>query len=219
MKVFAVIEIQAKEDLETVQDALTKLLGTINTVSCVVSTPNLSDLVNWVSPEYAPVQDTVNWRFAAYAPYGTEVTIPETEEDGPFAPSKNAREIEYPTIYDGEDTPDDRTFTLYHATGPNAFTEVEDQERKYAGWVRATSLEEAFRKSQNTDKPWFINNCRSTSVGDVIQDGKDRYLVCGSGFKLLGSEDEACLPGEVLSEEDMKNESELNALESQSPEC
>lgn len=43
-------------------------------------------------------------------------------------------------------------FHIYHCTEPGLmFTETIQQPRKYAGFVEANSLEEAFKLSQNLD--------------------------------------------------------------------
>jgi hypothetical protein len=65
-------------------------------------------------------------------------------------------------------------------------TETEKQPRAYAGYVKASSLEDAFIKSQNIDEPWNpYNPCRSTSVGDIIQDDDNFHIVMKEGFKVL----------------------------------
>jgi len=79
-----------------------------------------------------------------------------------------------------------KQYHIFHATSPLRFTETEIQPRKYAGFVNADSLEEAFVESQNTEEHWNpINPCRSTSIGDVIQDDNKFYIVLGSGFEEL----------------------------------
>ena len=106
-----------------------------------------------------------------------------------------------------EDTPSAenntlRQFHIYHATGPDAFTPVEAQPREYTGFVNAKNLAEAFRLAQHGSTEWVVyGDARSTCVGDVIQDNDKFYMVTGSGFELL------------LSEEDRKNECELNGFE------
>lgn len=77
------------------------------------------------------------------------------------------------------------TYSIYHAVGPDAFSEIQNQKRRLAGWVLATSLLNAFMKSQNTDKPWFNTQTRSTSVGDVIEFGNQRFMVTNKGFEIL----------------------------------
>lgn len=93
-------------------------------------------------------------------------------------------------------------YHIYHSTGINIFQEVEKQPRDYVGFIEADSLEDAFKLSQGDINPDW--DSRSTSVGDVIQSDEGFYMVLGIGFQLL--------------DEMSKNESELNALENQSPE-
>lgn len=79
-----------------------------------------------------------------------------------------------------------KQYHIYHSTGRNKFEPVEVQPREYAGFVEASSLEDAFIKSQNLDEPWnTFNPCRSTSVGDVIQSDEGFFMVDGVGFKEL----------------------------------
>lgn len=81
-----------------------------------------------------------------------------------------------------------KQFHIFHSNSPDIFTETEIQSRTYAGFVEADDLEGAYIKSQNFDAlSWNeVNPCRSTSVGDVIQDNDDKiYMVCGIGFKEL----------------------------------
>ena len=81
-------------------------------------------------------------------------------------------------------------YHIYHATGDKRFTEAEEQPRVYAGYVDAPSLEHAFTKSQNFEGIWNPTNpCRSTSVGDVIQDDDGFHMVCGLGFRKLVSQE------------------------------
>jgi len=101
-----------------------------------------------------------------------------------------------------KESPSVRQFHIYHATGPDAFTPVEVQPRKYDGSVYAQSLHHAFNLAQK-DEDWGYTGSRSTCVGDVIQDNDKFYMVTGSGFELLPSE------------EDRKNECELNGFENQ----
>lgn len=77
-----------------------------------------------------------------------------------------------------------RTFHIYHAVNPT-FTSEFDQERILIGTVSAQSLEHAYVRSQNIGGHWNpMNHCRSTSIGDVIQDDEDgvMYVVSGIGF-------------------------------------
>lgn len=91
-------------------------------------------------------------------------------------------------------------FHIYHSIGKDRFQEIENQPRRYAGFVEADSLEKAFEYAQNDHVDWAMNEVRSTSVGDVIESDEGFYMVCGMGFRLL----------DVMS----KNESDLNSLES-----
>lgn len=81
-------------------------------------------------------------------------------------------------------------YNIYHAIGPEKFTESQDQIRIYVGHVEANSLNQAYALTQNLEWPWNINSpCRSTSVGDVIEcDGKF-YMVAGIGFIEVGTEE------------------------------
>jgi len=77
-------------------------------------------------------------------------------------------------------------YHIYHSTGKDRFSEVVDQPRIYAGFVEASSLEDAYALSQNIDQPWNPTNpCRSTSVGDVIQSDEGFFFVKGFGFDNL----------------------------------
>lgn len=82
-------------------------------------------------------------------------------------------------------------FNIYHAVGPERFTETKDQIRLYVGHVEANSLEMAYRLSQNMEWPWNINSpCRSTSIGDLIECNNKFHMVCSFGFKELFFEEE-----------------------------
>jgi hypothetical protein len=98
-----------------------------------------------------------------------------------------------------------KTYRIWHATGENRFMPVADQPREFVGTVEAESLDDAFRMSQNFVLHWNLENpCRSTSVGDVIEDETGFHMVCGMGFQTLS---------------DMsQNESEQTVLENQSLE-
>ncbi len=86
-------------------------------------------------------------------------------------------------------------YHIYHCNGINKFEEIEHQPRKYVGSIYAESIERAFQRSQNdrhtngeeeqlNNDIWNPTNpCRSTSVGDVIQDEDKFFMVCGTGFK------------------------------------
>ena len=86
-----------------------------------------------------------------------------------------------------------KQYHIFHAISPLRFTETEVQPRVYAGFVYASSIDDAFFKSNNfDDAPWNEENpCRSTSVGDIIQDNDKFFMVCGIGFKELIQEEDA----------------------------
>lgn len=78
-----------------------------------------------------------------------------------------------------------KEYHILHAELPS-FTEEPQQKRKCVGSVFAESIEDAFLKSQNHTRHWNIQKpCRSTSIGDVIQDDGVDYIVAGVGFKAL----------------------------------
>ena len=83
-----------------------------------------------------------------------------------------------------------REYHIHHSTNKKTrFQEIEIQPRTYVGCVKAISLEDAFKKSQNFEEPWNETNpCRSTSVGDVIQDNGNFYMVTSMGFIPLETE-------------------------------
>ena len=62
------------------------------------------------------------------------------------------------------------------------------EEKKYAGFVRAKSLREAYRKSQHVEGSDWDTSERSTSIGDMLQDGDDLYLVMPNGYKKLNED-------------------------------
>jgi hypothetical protein len=79
-----------------------------------------------------------------------------------------------------------KQYHIFHCVSSLRFTETEIQPREYVGYVETNSLEEAFKLSQNFDSAWNPTNpCRSTSVGDVIQDDDKFFMVCKMGFKEL----------------------------------
>lgn len=55
-------------------------------------------------------------------------------------------------------------------------------EAKADGLLIEDVLEEAWRKTQNFDYPWSDPPCRSTSVGDVLAIGEDKWFVAACGF-------------------------------------
>ena len=90
-----------------------------------------------------------------------------------------------------------REFCIYHNTNKETMfrsTPLKDGEKrdfKYIGAVMASSLEEAFILSQNDFNEEYAEiGARSTSVGDVILDGNDFYLVKGIGFECILSDSE-----------------------------
>lgn len=90
-------------------------------------------------------------------------------------------------------------FNIYHAVGPDRFTESPDQIRLYVGHIQATSVEEAYRLSQNTEQPWNMNQpCRSTSVGDCIETNNRFFMVCNTGFQELIYEEDSCISEETM---------------------
>lgn len=78
-------------------------------------------------------------------------------------------------------------YHIHLATDPKKmFQEIDRQPREYAGFVEANSLDEAFKNSQNLDESWNKQSpCRSTSVGDVIQNDVGFYMILGQGFKKI----------------------------------
>lgn len=100
-----------------------------------------------------------------------------------------------------------RQFHIFHSIQPGVmFTETEIQPREYASFVVAHNLEEAFKLSQNEfNKDWSTEHkpLRSTSVGDVIQDGDKFFMVCSTGFKELiePEEDPATIADRQLNED------------------
>lgn len=87
-----------------------------------------------------------------------------------------------------------KTFHIYHATTftPRIVAIPEDQ-RSYVGSVQAVNFDDAWEKSNNIDGSWNTENpCRSTSIGDVISDGKRHCLVQGQSFERIESEQIGC---------------------------
>lgn len=79
-----------------------------------------------------------------------------------------------------------QSFDIYHSIGQLRFTEAVDQERELAGSVIASSLEDAYLKSQNWSSPWNKKApCRSTSVGDMITSPQGKFMVKLSGFQKI----------------------------------
>jgi len=98
-----------------------------------------------------------------------------------------------------------KQYHIFHATSPLRFTETQIQPREYVGFVQADSIEKAFEYAQNDHVDWAMNEVRSTSVGDVIQDGDKFFMVCGTGFKeLVDPEEEEDLATIADREEELK---------------
>jgi hypothetical protein len=83
-----------------------------------------------------------------------------------------------------------RIFRIYHAVDPT-FISALNQERELVGTVTAATIEGAYTASQNLTSNWNpLNPCRSTSIGDMIQDEDDVcYVVSGIGFIELPEND------------------------------
>jgi hypothetical protein len=82
-----------------------------------------------------------------------------------------------------------RKFHIFHCVHPS-FNEDYDQLRDYEATIEASSLQDAYVKSQNlTEEGWNgAIESRSTSVGDLIQDAETEevFMVMGFGFKSMG---------------------------------
>lgn len=78
-----------------------------------------------------------------------------------------------------------REYKIYHMTNPDWTLPTKEQQlRHYVGSVRTTSLDGAYQASQNLNSAWK-DHCRSTSIGDVIEEDGILYMVVGPGFKML----------------------------------
>lgn len=78
-------------------------------------------------------------------------------------------------------------YNIYHPFDGviNSEASTENHMFEYIGMVKANSLEDAFRNSQNDfNEDYEELNRRSTSIGDIIS-GPDNttYMVMGTGFK------------------------------------
>lgn len=80
-----------------------------------------------------------------------------------------------------------KTFHIYHCINKKyTFQEVEQQPRRYVGFVLANNMQEAFHLSQNDFGIEYRKyKARSTSVGDIIQDDYGFYMVTSNDFKLV----------------------------------
>lgn len=85
-------------------------------------------------------------------------------------------------------------FDIYHSKQSNFFAESLPKESyQTVATIEASSLDEAYLKSQNIDSCWVndpdvdstLENCRSTSVGDIIinNDENQAYMVMDIGFE------------------------------------
>lgn len=78
-----------------------------------------------------------------------------------------------------------KTYHIFHCINKKyTGQEVAKQPRKYVGFVLAPNIHLAFEKAQD------LENVRSTSVGDLIQDSYGFYMVKNKGFELLCLVDE-----------------------------
>lgn len=79
-----------------------------------------------------------------------------------------------------------RQFLIYHATNIENMAlypmGLSEQPRKLVGRITASSINQAYIQSQSMNEEW---HSRSTSIGDVIADGDDLYLVQGMGFRTI----------------------------------
>jgi len=84
----------------------------------------------------------------------------------------------------------DMEYVIYHPHGGALNHKCERGVYEYneVGYVTATSLSEAFMKSQNdlcdesSDDSYLYLGVRSTSVGDIIRKGDTYYMITGTGF-------------------------------------
>jgi hypothetical protein len=97
-----------------------------------------------------------------------------------------------------------KQYHIFHAISSLRFTETKSQPRQYVGFVEADSIEKAFEYAQNDHVDWAMNEVRSTSVGDVIQDHDRFFMVCGIGFKELVEPQDPDLATLADQEEEMK---------------
>jgi len=85
-------------------------------------------------------------------------------------------------------------FNIYHAIKGNFFADnIPEESYKKVAFLEASSLDEAYAKTQNIDSGWVKNHnvtteltqCRSTSVGDIIYNIEENqgYMVKDIGFE------------------------------------
>lgn len=89
-----------------------------------------------------------------------------------------------------------KEFGIYHNTNEDTMfqdtplKEGEKRDFKYIGSVLATDINEAWKLAQNDFNEEYAQlGVRSTSIGDMILDGNDFYLVKGIGFEYMLSID------------------------------
>lgn len=121
-----------------------------------------------------------------------EVFIMETIKSNKITKEELEKKISRPLMPELK-----REFCIYHNTNKETMfrdTPLKDGEKrdfKYIGAVMASSLEEAFILSQNDFNEEYAEiGVRSTSVGDMILDGNDFYLIKMVGFECILSDSE-----------------------------
>ena len=121
-----------------------------------------------------------------------EVFIMETIKSNKITKEELEKKISRPLMPELK-----REFCIYHNTNEetmfrdNPLKDGEKRDFKYIGAVMASSLEEAFILSQNDFNEEYAEiGVRSTSVGDMILDGNDFYLIKMVGFECILSDSE-----------------------------
>lgn len=81
----------------------------------------------------------------------------------------------------------EKNYTVWHPVGGilNHKCSLTDHEYQLVGNVTASTKERAFIHSQSFSSQWEKRNLRSTSIGDIISDGDNYYMVKGMGFKQI----------------------------------
>jgi hypothetical protein len=83
-------------------------------------------------------------------------------------------------------------FNIYHPFNGdmNLMANKNEFEYQQVGSVEASSIDEAYFKSQNWNDPWNMDTpCRSTSVGDIITDEHGVvHMVKGMGFEEVSTD-------------------------------
>lgn len=92
-------------------------------------------------------------------------------------------------FYEAIQNQQDMEYVIYHPHGGALNLNCERGVYEYTevGYVTATSLSEAFIKSQNdlcdeSGDSYLYLGVRSTSVGDIIRKGDIYYMITGTGF-------------------------------------